>query len=100
MSFPRHISSTRLIAPLAAFLAAIALLVFLNRSSDPSTTAISGASGGGFAAGARSAQEQITMLQQALRNEPPTADRYALLGNAYLQRARETADASLYGSAE
>src|SRR3954470_2783312 len=58
------------------------------------------ASGGGFAAGPRSAQEQITMLQQALRNEPPTADRYALLGNAYLQRARETADASLYGSAE
>jgi pentatricopeptide repeat protein len=99
MSVSRHISPIKLLTPLAAFLAAIALFVVLNRSSDPSsgTTA---ATAGGFAAGARSAQEQIATLQQALKDAPPTADRYALLGNAYLQRARETADASFYGSAE
>ena len=35
MSFPRHISPTRLLAPLAAFAAAIALFIALNGSSDP-----------------------------------------------------------------
>src|SRR4051812_33636066 len=99
MSVSRHISPVKLLTPFAAFLAVIALFVVLNRSSDPSTHPTA-ATAGGFAAGARSAQEQIATLQQALKDSPPTADRYALLGNAYLQRARETADASFYGSAE
>ena len=100
MSFQRHISPTRLLAPLAAFAAALGLFVALNGSAGAPSGSSSSAAAGGFAAGARSAQERIAALQQSLRQGPRTADRYALLGNAYLDRARETADVSIYGSAE
>jgi pentatricopeptide repeat protein len=98
ISAPRHLP-IKFLAPLLALLATAALFAVLNRASDPSAPLARDGSGGGFGAGARSAEQQIAMLQRALADGSPTADRYALLGNAYLQRARETADASFYASA-
>jgi tetratricopeptide (TPR) repeat protein len=45
-------------------------------------------------------EEVIRTLQDRLRRAPSNLDTYALLGNTYLQRARETGDPGYYGKAE
>jgi tetratricopeptide (TPR) repeat protein len=70
----------KLAAPLAAFAATLAVLLLLNRSSSPP------------AGGASPAAGALAGLAGA--------ERYAALGNAYLQQVRETGDASFYSRAE
>ncbi len=52
----------------------------------------------GFAIGDTAAT--IVRLQEDVREQPRDGQSLALLGLAYLQRARETGDASYYGRAE
>ena len=50
--------------------------------------------------GASDTQSAINTLQSRIRQSPDTAKLYAQLGWAYVQRLRETADASIYSQAE
>jgi tetratricopeptide (TPR) repeat protein len=86
----------KLLLPLVAF-AATFLAVKLIDSSSGSGSA--GAGTGGLA-GARDIDTRIRSLQAAVKADTSSATRYAALGDAYLQRARETGEASDYTRAE
>ncbi len=86
-------------APLLVFAVVLGVLSFANRSSDRF------ADGASFAPGAlvptpRNTEELIEDLQRRVAAQPDDASVYAGLGDAYLQRARETGDPSLYVRAE
>jgi tetratricopeptide (TPR) repeat protein len=88
--------------PAIAFVAILAILALVNRSHAPSPADGSGAGTSGLAqqpAGS-STQAQIRQLQAAVRANPDEAQTYALLGDAYYQRARETGDPSYYSRAD
>jgi tetratricopeptide (TPR) repeat protein len=83
----------KLAAPLAVFAALLAVLALVNRSpSVPGRADVSGSS-------SSSARARVDSLQQAIKAEPGNTEAYAELGDAYLQRARETADPSYYARA-
>jgi tetratricopeptide (TPR) repeat protein len=83
----------KLIAPLAAFAFLLAALTLANRSGHaPSLTPGADVTAG---AGASTAQ-QIESLQRAVRADPGNAGGYAQLGEAYLQRWRESGDPAFY----
>jgi tetratricopeptide (TPR) repeat protein len=90
---------TKVIAPLLVFAVTLVVFTLVNRSSSPSAP-VPSAEPSGFAGAARSTDERIRSLQGALRSDPKNSSAYALLGNAYLQKVRETADASYYARAE
>ncbi len=87
------------LAPLAAFAAALALFAILTRGDAPAP-AILGDGGTSLAAAARSTDARIAQLQRAVRASGGRADALAALGLAYLQKVRETGDASYYARAE
>jgi tetratricopeptide (TPR) repeat protein len=90
---------TRLLVPLAAFAATFVAIVLLNRSSGPSGgSASSGA--GVLAAPGASTDVQIAALERNLAGNPDSTQLYAALGNAFLQKVRETGDASFYARAQ
>jgi tetratricopeptide (TPR) repeat protein len=89
----------KLLVPLAAFAATLAAIVLLNRSSSPSS-GISSSSGGTFVAPGSSTDAQIAALEQDLAQNPKSVDLYTELGNVYLQKVRETGDASFYARAQ
>lgn len=89
------------VTPAIAFVAILGVLALVNRSHQPA----GGVDGGDTAnlAGQPSSldtQGQITELQAAARSNPDDAQTYALLGDAYYQRARETGDPSYYSRAD
>jgi tetratricopeptide (TPR) repeat protein len=90
------------ITPALTFIAILGVLALLNRSSAPSPE---GDAGGGASNLARQpasldTEGQIAQLQAAVRSDPESAQTYALLGDAYYQRARETGDPSYYTRAD
>jgi tetratricopeptide (TPR) repeat protein len=89
----------KLLAPLLAFGATLAVIVAINRSSSPPSTVGVDASGFAAAAGS-SADAQIRALQSALARSPKNPNGFASLGNAYLQKGRESADSSYYSRAQ
>jgi tetratricopeptide (TPR) repeat protein len=89
----------KLLAPLAAFAVTLAVLMWFVAGSDvelPGATAGSGVE----IPRAASAAERIAVLQRAARDGDAGADVFASLGQAYVQRARETGDPGLYSRAE
>jgi tetratricopeptide (TPR) repeat protein len=89
----------KLLAPLAAFAATLALLLWFGGGRDvelPRATADSGVE----IAPSASAAERISVLQRAARDGDADAGIYASLGQAYLQRGREIGDPGLYSRAE
>jgi tetratricopeptide (TPR) repeat protein len=89
---------TKLLIPLAAFAATFVVIVLLNRSSAPS--AGSASSGGGvLAAPSASTDVQIAALERNLAGNPDSTQLYAALGNAFLQKVRETGDPGFYARA-
>jgi tetratricopeptide (TPR) repeat protein len=80
-------------AAAVAFLATVAALTVLNGSGSLAPAA------GGSVAG-RSGPEQIRALEAEVRRRPERTTAYDLLGEAYLQRARETGDSVFRGRAE
>jgi tetratricopeptide (TPR) repeat protein len=89
---------TKLLVPLAAFAATLFLILLLNHSSAPSGGGAS--SGGGvLAAPGASTDAQIAALERNLADDPGSTELYAALGNAFLQKVRETGDASFYARA-
>jgi tetratricopeptide (TPR) repeat protein len=90
---------TKLLVPLAAFAATLAAIALLNRSSKPSSGPASSGSGVLVAPGA-STDQQIAALERNLSGNPGDSELYAALGNAFLQKVRETGDASFYARAQ
>lgn len=90
---------TKLFVPVAAFAATLALVLLLNRSSAPPRGA-SAAGGGALVSPSASTDAQIAALERDLSNSPGDAELYAALGNADLQKVRETGDATFYGRAQ
>lgn len=89
----------KLLAPLAAFACALAVLVAFGGANKIELP--------GRAAGVdveippnASIDQRIVVLQRAVRDGIGGAEGYASLGGAYLQKARENGDPSLYSRAE
>jgi tetratricopeptide (TPR) repeat protein len=81
-----------LAAVVAAFAAALVLFHVLNGGSAPQGAT----SDSGAPAHARTTDQQIAALQAVVRAHPRDAGSYVLLGDAYLQKVRETGDAGFY----
>jgi tetratricopeptide (TPR) repeat protein len=89
----------KLLIPLAAFVATVAVFIVMNHSSSPSGGG-SYSSEGAFAAPGSSTDAQIAALEKDLSGNSKAVELYAALGNEYLQKVRETGDASFYARAQ
>ncbi len=89
---------TKLVVPLAVFTATLAAIVLLNRSSAPSASSSSG--GAALVSPGASTDVQIAAFERDLADRPGEAELYAALGNAFLQKVRETGDAAFYARAQ
>jgi len=90
---------TKLFVPVAAFAATLAVVLLLNRSSAPPRGA-SAEDSGALVSPSASTDAQIAALGRDLADSPGDAELYAGLGNAYLQKVRETGDATFYARAQ
>jgi tetratricopeptide (TPR) repeat protein len=90
------------VTPALVFVAVLGTLALLNRSSGPSSApeVEGGEPGIAHPATSLDTQDQIAQLQAAVRANPDDVQTYALLGDAYYQRARETGDPSYYTRAD
>src|SRR3954465_1252728 len=89
---------TKLLVAALAFAATVAVLVLPGRHSSPSAPA---ASEPAFVpATSQSTDARIRSLQAAVRAEPRDPRGYASLAQAYLQKVRESGDASFYARAD
>ena len=95
MALARNQLLIKLSAALAVFAAAILTFALLNRST-PITAAGSGVGGNPAALANASTDVQIAHYQALVRAYPKDSRGYDSLGNAYLQKVRETGDASYY----
>jgi tetratricopeptide (TPR) repeat protein len=101
-SIPRDIRLPLCALALLA-LAAVFTLIRYNQTFAPSTFALDSVSQRRTVGGQPAVSQTealIQTLQDRLRRAPSNLDTYALLGNAYLQRVRETGDPGYYGKAE
>jgi tetratricopeptide (TPR) repeat protein len=94
----RHPTFRPLIAIAAAFLAALGILTIINRTPVPSLQ--SSAKSLETGPPARTTDQQIAQLQATIRAGLGGAGAYASLGQAYLQKVRETGDPTYYPKAE
>jgi tetratricopeptide (TPR) repeat protein len=86
--------------PLVVFAALLGVLTLANRSSVPSSDARGTTSSLARPPTSLDTEGQISQLQSAVRADPSDAGSYALLGDAYYQRARETGDPAYYTRAD
>jgi tetratricopeptide (TPR) repeat protein len=86
--------------PALAFAAVLAVLLLVNRSASVPLPGAPGPTGPIGQAAARDTESVIAGLQAAVKADPADAGGYALLGDAYYQRARETGDPAYYSRAE
>ena len=87
--------------PVLVFAVVLGAFALANHSGGP-TSAASGEAqpAAGLGRPARNTEELIEDLQRQVRAEPDKAAGYAQLGDAYLQRTRETGDFGFYVRAE
>jgi tetratricopeptide (TPR) repeat protein len=86
----------KLLAPLLAFCATLLAIVLINGpGASPGSSPMSSV---GAAPGSTDAR--IRALQAALRSDPKNPNGYASLGNAYLQKTRDSADSAYYRRAQ
>jgi tetratricopeptide (TPR) repeat protein len=98
MALPRNNLLLKLLAVAAVFFAALATLYLVNRS--PSAPTESAADGNPAALVDASTDKRIASFQALVRTHPRDSRGYGFLGDAYLQKVRETGDASYYTRAE
>ncbi len=89
-----------LTAAAVTFLAALAALTFINRGPTPDATPAPPTHGFETGAPARTTDGQIAQLQRTIRAGFGGADALTNLGQAYLQKVRETGDPTYYPKAE
>jgi tetratricopeptide (TPR) repeat protein len=93
-------SRTRnIFAPLAVLLVFTAAAVFFSALNKTPETFSSVASSG-VASAPRTTDELIAAQEQVVRQRPDDANGYVLLADSYLQKFRESGDASLYSRAD
>jgi tetratricopeptide (TPR) repeat protein len=92
-------SLVKLLAPLAAFAATLLVLVAVGGDGGVDLPGRAAGVDVEVAPGA-STDQRIPMLQRAVRDGLAGAGGYASLGDAYLQKARDTGDPSYYPRAE
>jgi len=85
--------------PVLVFVVVLGALGLTNRSTDPSADASTDPAAD-LGAPPRNTEESIESLQRRVTAEPQEASGYAELGDAYLQRTRETGDFGFYVRAE
>ncbi len=88
----------KLAVPAVVFAALLAILTLVNRSDTGSLPSVADRTDVGAPSG--DTRAQIESLQRVVADQPGRAQGYAELGDAYLQRTRETGDPSLYARAE
>ncbi len=76
------------------------MLLLVNRSGSQPLPVTSASTGSVGQSTPRDAESLVAALQAAVREDPADASGYALLGDAYYQRARETGDPAYYSRAE
>ncbi len=86
--------------PALAFVAVLAVLGLVNRSASMPLSGDSASTGLTGQTIPRDTESLIASLQTALKEDPADTTGYALLGDAYYQRARETGDPTYYSRAE
>jgi tetratricopeptide (TPR) repeat protein len=88
----------KLLVPLAAFALTLGTILLLDLPSTP--TGDTSSSGGALVSPGASSDAQIAALERNLADNSDNVQLYAALGNAYLQKVRETGDPALYARAE
>jgi tetratricopeptide (TPR) repeat protein len=88
-----------LAVPAIVFVLLFAVLRAVNGSSSPGPSAASGSAAATTAPPDANTAQLVRDLQTAVEADPGDAHAYALLGDAYYQRARETGDPSYYSRA-
>lgn len=87
-------------APALAFAAVLAVLLLVNRSGPEPLSGTPASTGDVNQAPPQDTESLIAGLQAAVKADPADASGYALLGEAYYQRARDTGDPAYYARAE
>jgi tetratricopeptide (TPR) repeat protein len=87
----------KLVVTVAVFAAALTTFVLVNRGSGTTTA---GNSGGVSVPPNASTDARIAAYQQLVRSHPKDSRSYDYLGGAYMQKVRETGDASFYTRAD
>jgi len=95
MALPRNQLLLRLIAVAAVFFGALATFMLVNRGSSGSSQASSVLDNPAALVGA-STDTRIGAFQALVRAHPRDSRGYGFLADAYLQKVRETGDASYY----
>jgi tetratricopeptide (TPR) repeat protein len=95
MALPRNPLLVKLLAVAAVFFAALATFVLVNRGSSTGPTAFGGVDNPAALVGA-STDTRIAAFQALVRTHPKDSRGYGFLADAYLQKVRETGDASYY----
>jgi tetratricopeptide (TPR) repeat protein len=88
----------KLALPALVFACVLGVLLQVNRSPSANPDREAGSTGAAALSG--NTDQQIATLQRAVRADPGKGDGYALLGDAYLQKARESGDPSFYTRAD
>jgi tetratricopeptide (TPR) repeat protein len=99
MAIPGNPLLFRLTATVAVFAAALIAFMLLNRTS-PSPSAAGSDAGNPAALVNASTNVRIKNFQLLVRTHPNDSRGYGLLGDAYMQKVRETGDASYYTRAQ
>jgi tetratricopeptide (TPR) repeat protein len=86
--------------PALAFAAVLTVLLLVNRAGPEPLPGTSASAGPAGQPAAQDTESMIASLQAAVKADPADAEGYALLGDAYYQRARETGDATYYSRAD
>jgi tetratricopeptide (TPR) repeat protein len=86
--------------PALAFAAVLAVLLLVNRSAPEPLPGVSALAGPAAQPAPQDTESMVAALQAAVKADPADAEGYALLGDAYYQRARETGDATYYSRAD
>jgi cytochrome c-type biogenesis protein CcmH/NrfG len=100
MALPRNTFLLKLLAVAAVFFAALATLYLVNRSSSSPPSEPAAANGNPAALVDASTDKRIASFQALVRSHPRDSRGYGFLGDAYLQKVRETGDASYYARAQ
>src|SRR3954471_8942247 len=87
----------KLAVTVAVFAAALVTFVLVNRGSDTTT---SGNAAGVTVPPNASTDARIASYQRLVRSHPKDSRGYDFLGGAYMQKVRETGDASFYTRAD
>ncbi|HEX8853994.1 MAG TPA: hypothetical protein VF752_00200, partial [Thermoleophilaceae bacterium] len=99
MTLVRHKLTRTIAAAALAFAAALAVFMLMNHSSHPARSSADSSASPASLVGA-STDTRIRSFQALVRAHPRDSRGYSFLGDAYLQKVRETGDASFYTRAD